>query len=247
MAIKQNELFVFYDGQIQPIDKKRMSKFDKIAFHDRYYPDQNIITNELINELGAFAIDFTNIHSWSHELPDIDDRSARLFTIWAEDINTKEVIAIVKGHIILHPFAFDPSEDHIEDYYFGKTDAPYYPKVLITTFRIVLTEAKKLDDFIAQLSDVIEIKWQSIRERVISSSVNKKIRKRFILSFKKIIYYSYIIPSVEQDLIKALKRKDYLLTGISQHLSSKSVSYNEALVAHHINDAKKLISQMEKE
>ena len=74
MAIKKNELFVFYDRQIQPIDKKRMSKFDKTAFHDRYYPDQNIITNELINELGAFAIDFTNIHSWYHELPDIDDR-----------------------------------------------------------------------------------------------------------------------------------------------------------------------------
>ena len=135
----------------------------------------------------------------------------------------------------------------MEDYYFGKTDASYYPKVLITTFKIVLTEAKKLDDFITYLSDVIEIKWQSIRERVISSSVNKDIRKRFILSFKKIIYYSYIIPSVEQDLIKALKRRDYLITGVSQILSSKSVSYDEAVVDNHINESKKLISLMENE
>ena len=63
---------------------------------------------------------------------------ARLFTIWAEDINTKEVMAIVKGHIILHPF--ESTKDNTDDYYFGKTDAPYYPKVLITTFRIVLSD-----------------------------------------------------------------------------------------------------------
>ncbi|MFW9853486.1 MAG: hypothetical protein ACFFFG_00400 [Candidatus Thorarchaeota archaeon] len=246
MVLKRNDQFAFYDGQIHPIDKERMSNFDTMAFIDRFYPDLDTITHEqIIGELGTHAIDFTNIHGWSQEIPDVDDRSARLFTIWAENVLTKEVIAIVKGHIILHPF--ESTRNGIKDYYFGTADTPYYPKVLITTFRIVLTEAKELNDFISQLFDVIEIKWQTIRKRVISSSVDPEIRKRYILSFKKIIYYSCVIPSVDKDLIKALRRKDYVITGVSQILSAKSVSYDEALVAHHINIAKKQISLMEKE
>jgi len=238
MVIKKNEQLIFYDGQIHSIDKERMAKFDKKVFLDRYFPNQDVTTNDLLDELGTFAIDYTNLHSWFQEIPDIDDRSTRLFTIWAEDIHTKEVIAIVKGYIILHPFNL--SKSSIEEYYFGNTEVPYYPKVLITTFRTVLKETKELNNLIVQLSDAIEIKWQLIRERVISSSVDTEIRKRFILSFKTIIHYSYIIPSVEQDLIKALKRRDYLISGVMQVLSLKSASYEEALISHHVEEAKRL-------
>ena len=158
----------FYDGRNHPIDKERLYQFETKAVLDRYYSSQQVASVTLIEDLGPFNLDFTNIHGiTSEEIPDIDPRSARLFTLWAEDVETKEVVVILKGYYIL--LSLHWTDDAIHDYYFLDEDVPYYPMVVISSFRTILKELSDFPPLLESVKEQIELYWRELREHLINT------------------------------------------------------------------------------
>ena len=103
----------FYDGRDYPIDKERIFKFEVRSIINRFYPNRRVEAADVIDEIGPIHIDFTNIQHWSKEIPDIDERSTRLFTLWAEDEVTNDVVLILRGFYVLVAVACGISPSHI--------------------------------------------------------------------------------------------------------------------------------------
>jgi hypothetical protein len=144
---------VIHDGRELPIDLERMTKFDQISMIQRYFGNREVDTSKIIEMLGPWVVDFTNLHAWSKDIPDIDSRSARLFSIWVEDADTREIIGVANGFILLVPFTF--STTHVRDYYSVKDELPYYPMAIIHTMRTIIKHEEQLDLFLDRLREGI--------------------------------------------------------------------------------------------
>ncbi|MCK5347385.1 MAG: hypothetical protein KAR20_28440, partial [Candidatus Heimdallarchaeota archaeon] len=73
----------FHDGLKESIDVERMTEFDVDSILNQLYDNRDVDSSELLQELGPWALDFSNIFGWSENIPDVDPQSARLFQIWA--------------------------------------------------------------------------------------------------------------------------------------------------------------------
>ncbi len=231
-----------YNGRKKPIDVERMTELENIGIVEKFFSGRGIELASVFEQLGPWACDFTNIHIWSKEIPDIDERSSRLFSLWAEDTNTRKVLGIVHGYFMVVPFALTPSS--IRDYYTLQEDTPYYPMAIVTSFRTIIQEENKMDSFLDKMRDAISQNWMEIREKTIARlPKGSELWKRYIFSFDNIIHYTFLCPSIDRELIDALQRNGYRISGVMQLLASPSPSYDEATFAHHIRGAKKMISE----
>ena len=233
----------FYDGRVDSIDKERLLKFEISSIINRFYPNRKVEAAEVINEIGPIHIDFTNIQHWSKEIPDIDERSTRLFTLWAEDEQTKDVVLILRGYYVLVPLRF--GEDALRGYYYSPEDTPCYPMVVISSFRTIYDTVSDMFEVIDRVKEEIELNWSKLRQNLIDTLEKTKLWKRFVLSFDKIIYFSFMCPSIDRELLEALKRKGFRTTGIMQLLASPTTSYDEVLVKSHLKEAKKIVKHSE--
>jgi hypothetical protein len=233
----------FYDGRKAPIDKERLARFDVRSVIDRYYQRMTMEASKLISELGSIHIDYTNIQHWSEEIPDIDERSARLFTLWAEDIDTKEVLVILRGYYILVPFQFGTKE--LEEYHFDQTLA-CYPMAVISSFRTIFKDV----DIITELLDKVKVElgknWKTIRKKMIDTLEKTALWERYVYALDEITFISFICPTFDRELVTALKNSDFRTTGILQIMASPTSTYDQMSVQTHLNDAKKLIQSHKK-
>ena len=236
----------FYDGRYHSIDKERLHKFEMEAVINRLYAGRNIPSTMLIEDLGPIQLDFTNVHPWASEIPDINDKSARLFTLWAENIESKDVILILRGIYVLLPFQWE--ESTLKDYYdFARDDLPYYPVAVISSFRTTIKEEIKILKLLDKVTNEIEINWRKLRRRVIENlNPGSDLWKRYVLCFDRIIHFSILCPSIDRELIDALRMKNYRTTGVMQLLASPAAAYDQAMINSHLVEAKKLIGIQEK-
>lgn len=241
------EKLTFYDGRIHPIDKERLYKFETKAVLGRYYNNQQVASISLIEDLGQFNLDFTNVHGmYSEEIPDIDPRSARLFTLWAEDKDTQEVVCLIKGDILL--LSLQWTDDSIHDYYFLDENVPYYPMVVISSFRTILKELSDFPPLLESVKEQIELYWRELREHQINTlKKNTDLWRRYVLSFDRIVHFSFLVPSIDRELIDSLRSQNYRTTGVMQLLASPTSSYDQALTESHLKEAKKVIESYSQE
>lgn len=231
----------FYDGRLRPIDSQRLMQFELDSIVDKYYLNREIDAAGVIDDIGPIHIDFTNIQRWSKEIPDIDPRSARLFTLWAEFPKTNQVAVILRGFYTLIPFKF--GEEALKKYYY-EHDTPCYPMAIISSFRTIFDEKDLICDLLDRVKSELGIDWKKRRQQVIKSLPHKsELWKRYVLAFDKIIYYSFLCPSIDRTLIEALKRKNFRITGVMQLLASPTPSYNEVMIRSHLSEAKKLLQE----
>lgn len=212
---------------------------------ERYYSGNEAEAVSLIEELGSFMVDYTNVLYWSKDIPDIDLKSARLFTFWAEDKKTKEIIVLCRGHIILQPFVYGRTQ--LQEYYFCEENVPYYPTAIFSSFRTTIQEKEQLDDLLDQVCKEVDKNWREIRDRAIETlDKSNDLWKRFVLSFDHIIHYSFVCPSIDRDLVSALKRKDFRISGVMEILSSPAPSYDQVTIESHLLQRKRIIEEYEK-
>ncbi|MFX0116926.1 MAG: hypothetical protein ACFFB3_20425 [Candidatus Hodarchaeota archaeon] len=245
--INQNSYIRFHDGREEPIDVDRIIEFENRSLNDRLFQGQEEVDAKIIlEELGPCVIDFANIHGSSQDIPDIHPSSARLFTIWGENAATGEVIGLIRGYFVLPPFS--SSRTSTRDYYTQQERVPYYPLACISSFRTILKEKEALDEFIDQLLVAVSKNWQKLRvitiERLRKGS---DLWKRFLLSFDHIIHFSFLCPSIDRDVIDALKRKDYRVTGVMQLLASASPFYDQAAKNHHLRTVQQILDKYDGE
>ncbi|UCE13945.1 MAG: hypothetical protein JSV04_01910, partial [Candidatus Heimdallarchaeota archaeon] len=157
----------FYDGRTHFIDKKRMTEFETKSLTERFFSGQNVDAATVIEELGPVSLHFSNVQPWAEEIPDIDSKSARLFTIWGEDTETKEIVVIIRGFFVLPPFQW--GKETIQDYYFFGEDIPYFPMAVISSFQTIFKEDLQLIELLEQLKEEIQKNWQDIRNRMIDT------------------------------------------------------------------------------
>jgi hypothetical protein len=93
----------FYDGRIHAIEKERLIKFEIRSVLDRFYGDRSLHASKVLDDIGPVHVDYTNIQDFHAEIPDIDTQSARLFTLWAEEIDSKDIALVLRGFFILLP------------------------------------------------------------------------------------------------------------------------------------------------
>lgn len=230
------------DGRKKPIDVERMTELENNCVIERLFSGRASEIAAIFEQLGPWVTDFTNIFVWSKEIPDIDERSARLFSLWAEDNDTKKVLGIVHGFFMVVPFIVNPST--LRDYYALQEDIPYYPMAIVNSFRTIIQEENELDWFLDKMRGAISQNWKELREKTIARlPKGSELWKRYILSFDNIIHYTFLCPSIDRELIDALQRNDYRISGVMQLLASPSPAYDEATLAHHIRGAKKMISE----
>ena len=233
----------FYDGRDYPIDKERILKFEVRSIINRFYPNRRVEAADVIDEIGPIHIDFTNIQHWSKEIPDIDERSTRLFTLWAEDEGTNDVVLILRGFYVLVPLQFE--EDALREYYYHPADTPCFPMVVISAFRTIYTTTEEISEILERVKEEIEINWRMLRQKFIDSLDKTDLWKRFVLSFDKIIYFSFVCPTIDRELINALKLKGFRTTGLMQLLASPTISYDKVQIDTHLKEAKKIVEHYE--
>lgn len=234
----------FYDGRVNFIDKKRINTFETRAIFDRFYSGSTTDVNTVIESLGPTCLFYSNVQPWATEIPDIDSRSTRLFTIWGEDQNTNEIIVLLRGYYILPPFIM--GSDTIKDYYFFSETSSYYPIVIISSFLTVLHDLQELGKLLRRTEVEIQKNWQELRQRVITSYEKTDLWKRYVLSFDKIVHFSYVCSSFDRELAEALREKNYQMTGALHVFASTTPSYDQAMVAAHIDEAKKILNEADK-
>ncbi|MFW9777811.1 MAG: hypothetical protein ACFFE8_03075 [Candidatus Heimdallarchaeota archaeon] len=235
---------VFYNGRNHYIDKDRVFKFEMAAVINRYYSGRQIDSTTLIEDLGPIQLDFTDVHPWAPQIPDINEKSARLFTLWAEDGETKDVVLILRGIYVLLPFKW--GENTLLDYYEFVEDIPYYPIAVISSFRTTFRDEIMILRLVDRVKEEIELVWRDLRQSVIDRlEKGSELWKRYVLCFEKIIHFSFLCPSIDRELIDALRMKNYRTTGVMQLLASPELSYDQAMINSHLTEAKALISQTE--
>ena len=235
-----------YNGREQAIDIERMAEFETRSIFGRLFHGRDMDTTSLFEQLGPWVLDFTNVHGWSEEIPDIDHRSARLFTIWAEDKDTGEVLGIIRGFFVLAPFAITPRT--MREYYMLQEDVPYYPLAIISSFRSIIHREKELDAFLDEMRESISTNWKILREKTIKHLLKgSDLWKRYVLSFDRIIHFTFLCPSIDREIIDALQRNNYRISGVLQLLASPSPSYDEATIKHHLISVQKLLDETQEE
>ncbi|MFX0173361.1 MAG: hypothetical protein ACFE9L_15820 [Candidatus Hodarchaeota archaeon] len=167
-----------------------------------------------------------------------------MFSLWAEDTDTKKVLGIIHGFYMVIPLIVTPSS--AQEYYKLQEDIPYYPMAIVRSFRTIIQDRIKLDWFLDQMRSAISQNWKEVREKTIARlPKDSDLWKRYIFSFDEIIHYTFLCPSVDRELIEALKRNDYSISGVMQLLASPSPAYDDATLAHHIRGVKQMISESE--
>jgi hypothetical protein len=96
---------------------------------------------------------------------------------------------------------------------------------------------------IDQVKDALLSHWQALRKTLIDSLEKTKLWERYVFSLDQLIYYSFLIPSVDRELISALKRKNHRTTGIMQIMASQTPSYDQIQMKVHLEEAKKTIEK----
>jgi len=231
----------FYDGRTHAIDKNRIYEFETKALTNRYYSGRAMDVATVVEELGPIALTYSNVQPWSEEIPDIDQRSARLFTLWAEDKDTRDIVLIIRGFYIVVPFHLGKRE--IKDYYLFSENVPYYPMAVISSFQTILNDKPQIIVLLAQVKKEIQKNWHELKQRVIESLDKTDLWKRYVLAFEKIIHFSLLCSSFDRELIEALQTEDYRLTGVLQMYASPTASYDQAMIESHLNGAKKIIEE----
>lgn len=185
----------FHNGREEPIDVDRIIEFENRSLNDRLFQGQEEVdAKTLLEELGPCVIDFTNVHGWSQDIPDIHPNSTRLFTIWGENTENGEVLGLIRGNFVLPPFSSSPTSTR--DYYTQQERVPYYPLACISSFRNILNEKEVLDEFLDQLLEAISKNWQKLRNKTIERlKKGTDLWKRFLLSFDHIIHFSFLCRS----------------------------------------------------
>lgn len=229
----------FYNGRTHPIDKERILDFELNAIYKRYYSDRLFDHSALIENLGPIQIDYSNIHDWLQEIPDIDTRSARIFSLWAEDERTSEVVLIAHGYFILMPFG--SGEKAVSDYYYLTGEETFYPVAVISSFRTVIDKMAILVDLLERVELEINLLWKDLKQKIVSSIEKGFLWKRYVNSFNEIIHFSFLCPSMDREVIEALRQREYRTTGVMQLLSSSTASYDTAIINDHLKQAKKMI------
>lgn len=231
--------FKFYDGTQHFIDTKRMIEFEKKAVMEKYFNKENIIAKDLIETLGPFQFDFTNMMEWSTNIPDINPKSARLFCLWVEDINTKKVVAILRGYIFL--ISFDWSLSSVDDYFEVKDhDIPYYPYIVISSFRNIFTTYKEIEDLVLASKKAIQKHWKSLRIKVINQlPKNSDLWNRYVASVEELISISILFPSFDLKLQNVLKELNFTTSSVFQLASSPTKTFNKAMIKDHLSQVKK--------
>lgn len=156
-----------------------------------------------------------------------------------------EIVVTVRGFYILIPFQW--GKETIQDYYFLSEDIPYYPFAVIESFLTILSDEQHLINLIERVNEEIQKNWQDLRQRIIKTTEKTDIWKRYVLSFENIIHYSFLCPAFDRELVEALRKKEYWITGVLQMLASPTPSYDKAAFKTHLNRAKKIIKEAEKE
>ncbi len=243
----EKRMILFHDGREKAIDVKRMIEFENKSTHARFFKGYDEVSAKtLLEELGACAIDYTNVHqTWSKTIPDIHPDSTRLFIIWGEDSKTKEIVSLIRGFFLLVPFT--ATQTTLSDYYMLEEKVPYYPYAIVTSFRTIYNKKNDLEDLINQLLEKISFNWQKQREKTISRlKEGTEIWERFMLSFDKIIHFSFQCPSIDREVIDILKRKGYQITATMHILASASSYYDKAAIDHHTRLVYKILDESEK-
>lgn len=216
--------------------------FEQKSMIERYFESREFETSTLIEIFGPWAIDFTNLHGWSKEIPDIDPRSARLFSIWAEDASTNEIVGVASGFFLLVPFTFSLTQ--VREYYSPKENVPYYPMAIMHTMRTTIKEERQLVLFLDRLREGISLNWEECRKNVINHLPKKsELWKRYVLSFENIIHFTFLCPSIDREIIDALTRSNYRISGVMQLLASPAPSYDHITIEHHLRAAQKILDE----
>ena len=232
----------FHNGQKEPLNSERMADFERKSIMARLFSEEVINATSLLEQLGPTILDYTNIHDWSQEIPDISTKSARIFIIWAENSQTKEILGVTRGFFIIVPFTF--TMQTAEEYYKFQEDTPYYPMAIVTSLKYISMPKKHLDTFLSKLRDYLSLEWIERRKTIIDNlKKDSDLWKRYLFSFKELIHFTFQCPSIDRELIDSLQRNNYRITGIIQLLASPSPSYDEASVKHHILTAKKQLKE----
>ncbi len=248
MVVKMGNSFeklniIIHDGREEPVELERMMEFEKYAYERFYEPGREYDTTRQIEKLGPVLIDFTNVHSWAKDIPDIDPRSARLFSIWFEDGKTDEIIGIAHGFFLLLPFLISSTTPY--EYYSFQENVPYFPIAIIYSVRTTIQNERQFDLFFDRLREGISSNWKKTRTSVINRLPNgSDLWKRYVLSFENIIHFSFLCPSIDREIIDALERNEYRITSVFQVLASPSPSYDEATIAHHLHTARKILKEV---
>ncbi|MHA2098952.1 MAG: hypothetical protein ACW99A_09710 [Candidatus Kariarchaeaceae archaeon] len=230
----------FHDGRKYKITSEKMYAFDNTSIFDRYYPDKTKEAYEVFEDLGGFALDFTNLFEGFEEIPDINDKSSRLFTLWAEDEEKNEVVLILRGIFVLTPYNF--SSQKAKNYYLGKDeDDLYYPTAVLTVFRTTYVDIDQLEMLINRSLIEIEAQWKMLRDKAIDNlPSNTRLWRRYVNSIDKLIHFTFQIPSIDREILDTLKRKNYRITNFMMLLASTTPSYDSATLEYHIKETQKL-------
>lgn len=238
---------IFHDGIKEPIDVERMSEFDIQSVLDQLFDSRTDIDSaSVLEELGPWVLDYTNLHDWSENIPDVQKNGSRLFQLWAENTSTSRIIGVTKGHFVLVPFTLSSSA--MKDYYALEATPPYYPMAIITSLRSALREPEDLDEFLKALFEAVSQNWKERRQEAIETlGKETELWKRYVYCFEDIIHFTVLCPSIHRRLIDALKRQGQRITGVMQLLASSSPSYDRVAIEHHMKKARKLIDESELE
>ena len=213
----------FHDGRRNPIDRERMFDFETKAVLNRYYAGREIDAGALLDDLGPFQMDFADVLHWGGEIPDINEKSARLFSLWADDKETKEIITIVHGFFVV--MAFGKGKAHLKDYYYFDENVPYFPISLVTSLRTTIHD--ELDQLLDRILEEIGLNWQKRRIEVMNDlEEGSELWQRYSLCLDRILHFVFLCPSIDRELIDSLRKKDYQTTGVMQLLASPPTEYN---------------------
>ena len=236
---------ILHNGRQKALDVVRLEEFDLKSISEKFFPNRDIDSSSLFEQFGDWCVDFTNVHGWAKEMPDIDPRSARLFTIWAEDANSGDVLGLARGFYILMPFTLSPTT--IREYYLPQEEMTYYPMAIISSLRTMIKEENQLDFLLDQMRKEISSNWRELRKNTIKIlSKGSDLWKRYVFSFEEVIHFTFICPSIDRELIDTLQRNNYRISGVMQLLSSSAPSYDEATIKHHLRSSQKVLNEIEK-
>ena len=228
----------FHDGRKTSISQERLVQFDIRSVVDRFYQTQTIDASAVISDLGPIHIDYTNIQDWAGEIPDIDKRSARVFILWADNPETKEVFLLLRGYFILVPFQF--GIEQLKEYHF-QHDTPCQPMAIISSFRTTFDDVEVLVELVDRVENELNNHWRETRKNLIDTLEKTFLWERYVYSLETISYISYLCPSIDRELLAALKRKNFSPTGVLQVMASPTGSYDQLSLESHLKEAKGII------
>lgn len=233
----------FYDGLKTPIDRDRYNVFENKSVLDRFF-SRNIVAVSLFETFGYGLADFTNVHPLYFQFPDIKD-TLRIFTLWAEDRKTNEVVVLLRGFYILEPFIVK-DQTLLDD--FSRLGESFQPFALVSSIRTIIQDSDQLGRLIEWVKTEIEQHWKKRRQIVIETlDPDNPVWKRFVFSFDKILYYSFVCPSIDREFTSAFRKLNFHLTSIFQQFSSPTADYDQAIIKPYLRDVKAILVKYSKE